>query len=295
MEVTKFRSQVMVALEQATLRLQHVRSTLTELGRSVVRVSKSELRKVLASSLDAIVVTNDKITNQLSVALEQLTVDLHRGQNAVTRLVKSAADKPRRLREAVRTRESDLQKVLASSLDAIVVTNDKITNQLSTALGQLTVHLHRGQNAVTRLVRSAADRPRRLREAARTRKSDLQSLLANSFEAVVVMNGDRRFVAANPAALYLFGVSEVNISRFTIDAFFPRGQIRYFDAKGSPLIGRQERVGKCEIRRLDGSIRVAEYVFVANFAPFQHLCRFVAYRKHSPRDQSHPVQRTETK
>ena len=230
MEGTKFRSQVMVALEQATLRLQHVRSTLTELGRSVVRVSKSELRKVLASSLDAIVVTNDKITNQLSIALEQLTV-----------------------------------------------------------------HLHRGQNVLTRMVKSAADKPRRLREAARTRKSDLQSLLANSFEAVVVMNGDRRFVAANPAALYLFGVSEVNISRFTIDAFFPRGQIRYFDAKGSPLIGRQERVGKCEIRRLDGSIRVAEYVFVANFAPFQHLCRFVAYRKHSPRDQSHPVQRTETK
>jgi PAS domain S-box-containing protein len=211
MEVTKFRSQVIVALEQATIRLQHARNTLAGLVRSAVRASESELRKWLASSFDAVVVTNDKITRQLSVAFEQLTV-----------------------------------------------------------------HLHRGQNAVTGLLRTAVARPRRLREAARTRESDLRRLLANSFDAVVVMNGDRRFVAANPAALYLFGVSEANISKFTIDAFFPHGQIRCFDAKDSPFIGREERVGKCKIRRLDGSIRVAEYVFVANFVPFQHLCRFVS-------------------
>jgi PAS domain-containing protein len=33
-----------------------------------------------------------------------------------------------------------------------------------------------------------------------------------SLEAVVVTNVDRRFVAANPIALHLFGVSEINIT-----------------------------------------------------------------------------------
>jgi PAS domain-containing protein len=102
----------------------------------------------------------------------------------------------------------------------------------------------------------------------------LQKLLASSLDAVVVTNGDRRFVATNPKALDLLGISEANMRKFTIDAFLPHGQILDFDGTGPPFIRREERRGKCKIRRLDGSLRVAEYIFVANFVPRRHLSRF---------------------
>jgi PAS domain-containing protein len=102
----------------------------------------------------------------------------------------------------------------------------------------------------------------------------VRKLLAGSLDAVVVTNGDRRFVAANPKALDLLGISEANMRQFTIDAFLPHGQILDFDGAGPPFMRRQERRGKCKIRRLDGSLRVAEYIFVANFAPRRHLSRF---------------------
>jgi hypothetical protein len=37
---------------------------------------------------------------------------------------------------------------------------------------------------------------------------------------------------------------------------------------------REERHGKCRVRRLGGSLRIAEYTFVTNFAGRQHLSRF---------------------
>jgi PAS domain-containing protein len=99
-------------------------------------------------------------------------------------------------------------------------------------------------------------------------------LLANSLDAIAVINTDRRFVGANGKALDLFGISETNMGKFTIDAFFSHGQTPKFDSNGLPVARRAAKHGKCEIRRLDGSLRIAEYIFVAHFAPFRHLCRF---------------------
>jgi PAS domain S-box-containing protein len=218
-----------------------------------------------------------KFRSQLSNASEQVTVYLRLAQNALTRLGRSVADKPRRLREALRAKENDLQRLLASSHDAIVVTNGKITkfrSQLSNASEQVTVYLRLAQNALTRLGRSVADKPRRLREALRAKENDLQRLLASSHDAIVVTNVDRSFVAANPKALDLFGVSETNMKKFTIDAFLSHSQFLYFTRHGLPFIGREKGQGKCKIRRLDGSLRIAEYIFVANVVPNRHLCRF---------------------
>jgi PAS domain S-box-containing protein len=150
----------------------------------------------------------------------------------------------------------------------------KFRSGLFFALEQMTVHLQRAQNTLTRLVRTFAEKRRRLQEALREREDGLRKLLASSPDAIVVTNGDHRFVAANPNALQLFGVSETNIRQFTIDAFLPGGQILDFDANGLPFMKREERHGKCRIRRLDGSLRIAEYTFVTNFAGRRHLSRF---------------------
>jgi PAS domain S-box-containing protein len=170
-----------------------------------------------------------------------------------------------------------VQNLLANSRNAIAETQGKIAkyrSQLFATSQHVTLHLGQAQTTLTRLGRRAVDKPRRLRKALRTRENDLRKLLASALDAVVVTDVGHRFVAANPKALDLFGVSEANLRNFTIDAFLPGGQILYFDGNGSPFIGRDERHGECKIRRMDGSLRAAEYSFVANFVPRRHLCRF---------------------
>src|SRR5580704_6017347 len=150
----------------------------------------------------------------------------------------------------------------------------RFTSGLFIALEQMTAYLHRAQNTLTRLGRSFAEKPQRIQEELRERENALRKLLANSPDAIVVTNGDHRFVAANPNALDLFGISRTNMKKFTIDAFLRNGHILDFDAGGPPFLRRKERHGKCEIRRMDGSLRVAEYSFVANFVPLRHFYRF---------------------
>jgi PAS domain S-box-containing protein len=150
----------------------------------------------------------------------------------------------------------------------------KLRSGIFIALEQLMVHLQRAQNTLTRLGKSVADKHRSLQEALRERENALRNLLASSRVAIVVTNSDRRFVAANPKALDLFGISEKNLPKFTIDAFLPLGQIIDFERNGPPFIRGEEKRGRCNIRRLDGSLRIAEYTFVANFAPGRHLSSF---------------------
>ena len=158
----------------------------------------------------------------------------------------------------------------------------KFSSYLFVALEQATVHLRRALNTFTEHEKNVLERARRLQEALRARENDLQELLASSVDAVIVSNLDRRFVAANPNALHLFGVSEANMTQFTIDAFLLESEIRHFGGNGLPLISQKETQGECKIRRLTGGLRIAEYSFVANFVPFRHLFIFRNDREWRP-------------
>jgi PAS domain-containing protein len=294
MEITKFSSRLFAAFEQVTAYLRRALNTLTVRGKSVLEKTRrlresyraSDLRKVLANSLDGIAATSDRIiafSSRLFAAFEQVKAYLRRALNTLTVRGKSVLEKTRRLQESYRA--SDLRKVLASSLDAIAATSGKITkfkSQLFAALEQVTVHLRRGLSTLTGRGKNALEKTLRLEEARRARENDLRELLASSVDAIVVTNVDRRFVAASPKALHLFGVSEANIRQFTIDAFL-LGHIRYFDGTGLPFIRPEEKQGECRIRRLDGSLRLTEYIFVANILPSRHLFRFRNDRECAPR------------
>jgi PAS domain-containing protein len=191
----------------------------------------------------------------------------------------------RGLNPLMERRKGAFQKMpefLASSLDAAVVVNAKITkfsSQLLVALKQAPLHLRQALDSLMERG-NAIEKPR---EARRERENDLWELLASSVDAVVVTNLDRRFVAANPIALRLFGVSETNITQFTIDAFLLEGEILHLDGNGLPFISREETQGKCKIRRLTGNLRIADYIFVANFVPFLLLFIFRNVREWLPR------------
>ena len=324
MEITKYRSQLFIALERAAVHLRQVQHTLTKLQRNIVdrsrelrevllpnatfenhlwnllrrgqntltglgrsvtdkprrlwealRARENDVWKILTASRHAIRAANDKsvkLRTQLYIAWEQVSARLQQGQNTLTGWGKSVTDKPRRLWEALRARE-----ILTAPRHAIRAANGKIAKlrtQLYVAWGQVSARVQQGQNTLTGLGRSVIDKPRRLKKSLLMRENHLRKLLASSPDAIVVTNVEHRFVAANRKGLDLFGVSETNLRTFTIALFFSRAQILEFQGIGSRVRRRGETHSKCEIRRLDGSLRIAEYTFVANFAPSQHLYRF---------------------
>jgi PAS domain S-box-containing protein len=213
---------------------------------------------------------------KFSVASKEVTVHLRQALNTLTERGKNVLEKTQRLQEVRRARVNDLRKLLANSLDAIVVTNGKIINCSSqfVASKEVTVHLRQALNTLTERGKNVLEKTQRLQEARRARVNDLRKLLANSLDAIVVTNGDGRLVYANPKALDLFGVSELNMRNFTIDTFLSHCQILELRLKWF-VIRRDERYGKCKISRLDGSLRVAQYILVANVIPRRYLYIFL--------------------
>ena len=270
MDITKYGSQLFIVLEQTTVHLRQAQNTLTRMGRNVTDKSR-KLQEALRPT---------------GIYLWQL---FRRRQNSLTILGRSAVDTLRRLQEAIRARGKDVRKLQATSLRGTEMAKDKIRKfgtQLLVALAQVTIGLQRGQDMLTRLGRSVADKPRSLQKALRSRENELRELLTSSLDAIVVTNANGSLVAANSKALDLFGVTRTNMRKFTIDMFLSHSQIQQFGGRRLPFARREARLGKCEIRRLDGSLRVAEYSFVANFTPFCHLCSF---RSATATDQYQPA------
>jgi len=164
----------------------------------------------------------------------------------------------------------------------------KYRSQVSAALDHMTVFLRQEQTKLMKLGRTVAEKPRKLREALRARENDLRDLLESSLDPIVVTDVGCRFVAANQRGLDLFGVSETNMRMFNIDAFVSVGQMSYLDGNDTPSIRQTERHGQCNIKRLDGGLRVAEYFFVAHFVPHRHLYRFANVK--TVRKQIHDTQ-----
>lgn len=216
-----------------------------------------------------------KLRSQLSSALEQATAHLEKAHDTIARLGIEAAGK---LQDALPAAENVLHKLQANVSQAAVVTNRKIAkldSQLSVAFGQMTAGLQKTYRALATAGRSFTDKPRQLHEARLAREDDLRTLLASSVDAIIVTDSERRLVAANSLGLHLFGVSELNMRKFTIGTFFSPRQILAFDRNRSAFLRREERHGKCKIRRLDGTLRVAECVSIANVVPHRDLYRFL--------------------
>jgi hypothetical protein len=123
-KITKFRTRLFAALEQLPVQLRRAQNTLGELGKIVLekgrrlqeagRARENELRELLSSFLDVIVVTRGKITkyrSQLFAAFERATVQLRRAQKTLEERGKNALEKSRTLQEAGRARETDVIKL----------------------------------------------------------------------------------------------------------------------------------------------------------------------------------------
>jgi len=97
------------------------------------------------------------------------------------------------------------------------------------------------------------------------RENYLSRLLKDSSEPVVVTDDEHRLLAANLAALTLFGISQKNLNNFSIDAFLRHDQVHCFEREGPPFMQGPERLGECQIRPLNGKPKVVAFSFQANF------------------------------
>jgi len=153
----------------------------------------------------------------------------------------------------------------------------KFRSNLWIAFEQLVLRIQEAQNTLTEIGRSFINRHPTVTDASHAKENDLRELFANSTDAIVLTNADRRFMAANLPALKLFRISEVNMAKFTMDAFLSDFQASPLARSTSRFVKREEeQQGKCEIRRLDGTSQVARYVLVPNFFARRHLYRFLS-------------------
>jgi len=222
-----------------------------------------------------------KFRSQLVAVREPVRVYLRLAQNTLMRLGGSVADRPRALQKALRARENELQKLFTSSLDAMAVAKAKLIkfrSQFVASLEPVRANLRLAQKSLMRLGRSVVYGPRALQKALCAKENELRKLLARSLDAIVVTDLAGRFIGANSEALDLFGVSDTNMKKFTINVFLSHDQTPYFAGHSSAFMRREKRHGECKVRRLDGSLRVAEYSFVAHFLPNRHVCRFTNVR-----------------
>ena len=305
MEVSKFKSQLFIAFGQVTAPRRHVQSTPAEQKRSIsgtfqslqkaLRLAEGGPQKAVGNLRYAIVAMSHgcrRFKSQLSNVLAQGTEHLQLTQSMLARIRNSGVERLQKLRDALRPAESLLRKAARNSRDAVVVMSHNIwksRSRLSTRFEQGRAHLRRTQNTLGILAKTVTEKRQRLREERHTRENELRALLASSLDAIVVTNDHRRLVAANSKALELFGVSGKNLGEFTIDVFLSYGQIPEFRAGSPRFTRRPEKHGKWKIRRLDGSLRFAECVFVRDFVPFRHLCRFYDV---TPQERQAPICRT---
>jgi PAS domain-containing protein len=237
--------------------------------------SQKAFQNLRTASRDAIAFSNERIAPLafwVSTATKQFTA---KAWVAVSHAGISALEK---LHTLQRESKEELQKLRATSHDALVHANGKISHfgsQISTAARQLATPFQKAYHSLVTAGQNVINKPRTIREARRASQTELLELLADSPDAIVVTDRDRRLVAANSIALDLFGISEHNLRNFTMDAFLAQDPFPDVEANPPAFRHREDRQCKCKIRRLDGSLQVAECVLVDHGLPREHVYKFI--------------------
>ncbi|HJS94111.1 MAG TPA: LuxR C-terminal-related transcriptional regulator [Solirubrobacteraceae bacterium] len=92
-----------------------------------------------------------------------------------------------------------------------------------------------------------------------------------SLVPMVIANGERRFVAANPAACLLLRLSEEDVVRLRIDDLTPPEARENMDALWEAFLRAGVQEGTFELMMPDGARIEVEYSATANVEPGLHL------------------------
>ena len=121
----------------------------------------------------------------------------------------------------------------------------------------------------------------------------LQAIVDSALDAIVIADDEGRYVAVNPAASELFGLSrETLIGRSVADFSEPGFEV---EQAWLSFLELGQGTGEFCLFRPDGEVRNTEYTAVANFLPHRHLSilRDITHRKQSEAELQRQYQRSQ--
>src|SRR5215471_16031635 len=211
-KITKVKAQPAAAPEQWTAHLLHAHNPLAGLTRSIAekpqklpeepRARENELPVPEARPREATPGANSKITKvraRVSAAFVKGTGHPREAQNPLAGLTRSTAGKPQKPPEELRAREDELRVPEARPREANVEADRKISKveaQVSSAIEHGAARLRRARKRLAGLGGNTVDKRQRGRQEVGARESQMRELLANSPDAIAVINGDHCFVTA---------------------------------------------------------------------------------------------------
>lgn len=126
--IAKFRAYLAELSERTSVHLRQARQALASDKQKMEKVVAARKADLEAGYAAAMVATNrglKKVGAQVYMLLEYCGRSIQRAGHKVANAGREIASKPRRIRAARKARENDLLNLLATSLDAIVVTDDE--------------------------------------------------------------------------------------------------------------------------------------------------------------------------
>jgi len=112
-------------------------------------------------------------------------------------------------------------------------------------------------------------RTRHQHERLRQRERQLHAVFEGTLDALVIVNDERRYVAANPAAADLFGVERSDLIGRRVGELAVESEP--IDARWDAFLEAGEARGEIDVIRADGEQRTVAFAMTANVLPGRHL------------------------
>ncbi|MGE3527068.1 MAG: PAS domain S-box protein, partial [Gemmatimonadales bacterium] len=100
-------------------------------------------------------------------------------------------------------------------------------------------------------------------------EAEFRAFFEGSLDAVIVLDDEGRYLAANEAALQLYRTSREELLGSRLERFADPG--KDVGPRWRSFLERGRDRGETVLRRADGALRDVEYAAVANYQPGRHL------------------------
>jgi PAS domain S-box-containing protein len=127
---------------------------------------------------------------------------------------------------------------------------------------------------LNRQTQALAEQERRRQEAERAlgeREDQLRAIFDNALDALVLLNDERRFVDANPAACELLGITRDQLCTMRIDDFFEREVALGVPQHWASFLRQGEDNGEWRLLSFDKRRHIVEYSSKAHIIAGRHL------------------------
>ncbi len=122
------------------------------------------------------------------------------------------------------------------------------------------------------LVERRRGRERMAADAALARSGRLfEAVFENARDALLILDDERHFVDANPAATKLLGLPWDELSLLRVEDLLPESSHAVISQLWGTFLEEERGSGEVDLLRADGELIAMEYTSVAGFLPARHL------------------------